>query len=184
MVTSGSPHYGYWGLSTETKPGGEDVQNGAAFTEIDTGKNFLYDKENDTWYEQPSGGGGGGSALEDVTDQAITLVNGVDINKVKAYKLGNLLFISAIFNPINSSIGGNSDLLHINQGYGPKVYEQTGFGFRNFNVSMVTPNSSNESYNVKYIQIKKETNYYSVHNLYAISSGYGFSFDFWYEIDE
>lgn len=59
------------GLSTDEKPEGtfkeydeENVfireiviQNGSRFTEIDTGKEFTYDRENQDWYESSSGGG-------------------------------------------------------------------------------------------------------------------------------
>lgn len=52
------------GLSTDTKPTGEfdglSIQNGSEYTEVDTGKKFLFDYDNATWYEMPSGGGGGG----------------------------------------------------------------------------------------------------------------------------
>lgn len=63
------------GLSTDTKPIGffnvydnngtyitkKVIENGSRYTEIDTGKEFAYDAENETWYEDSSGGGGGGS---------------------------------------------------------------------------------------------------------------------------
>lgn len=42
------------GLSTDEKPLIEDfaeLNNGAVFVEIDTGKIFMYDKENDEWKE-------------------------------------------------------------------------------------------------------------------------------------
>lgn len=40
------------GLSTDEKPteiSGKKIDNGSAFIEIDTGKVFLYDLENETW---------------------------------------------------------------------------------------------------------------------------------------
>lgn len=37
------------GLSTDKKP--LDVENGASFREINTGKVFRFDKENKIWYE-------------------------------------------------------------------------------------------------------------------------------------
>jgi hypothetical protein len=37
------------------------IQNGSIFTEVDTGKNYMYDAENTTWYEVTIGGGGGAS---------------------------------------------------------------------------------------------------------------------------
>ena len=42
------------GLSTDTKPtkaNGKDVENGSTFFEINTGKVFMYDAENDNWNE-------------------------------------------------------------------------------------------------------------------------------------
>lgn len=42
------------GLSTDTKPekiGDKDINNGAIFVEIDTGKVYLYDLENKQWKE-------------------------------------------------------------------------------------------------------------------------------------
>lgn len=39
------------GLSTDTKPTLDKKSNGSSFTEIDTGKKFLYDGEHKTWYE-------------------------------------------------------------------------------------------------------------------------------------
>ena len=59
------------GLSTDTKPveyfietdsNGVEVariyiENGSTFTEIDTGKRFMYDAENTVWYEIETSGG-------------------------------------------------------------------------------------------------------------------------------
>lgn len=42
----------YSGNSDDTKPI-EDVENGSWYTEIDTGKKFRFDKENQVWIEQP-----------------------------------------------------------------------------------------------------------------------------------
>ena len=42
------------GLSTDTKPtkiGDKDINNGAIFIEIDTGKVFLFDLDNKQWKE-------------------------------------------------------------------------------------------------------------------------------------
>jgi hypothetical protein len=42
------------GLSTDTKPttlDNEDIANGSVFIEIDTGKIFFYDLENEEWKE-------------------------------------------------------------------------------------------------------------------------------------
>ena len=54
------------GLSTDQKP--TDVENGARYEEIDTGKIFCFDKENKAWYEMPQSGGGGSSvSVEPIT---------------------------------------------------------------------------------------------------------------------
>lgn len=42
------------GLSGDTKPlviGGKNIDNGSTFIEIDTGKIFIYDLENELWKE-------------------------------------------------------------------------------------------------------------------------------------
>lgn len=43
------------GLSTDTKPtttiDGMSIPNGSVFTEINTGKEYMYDEEGSTWYE-------------------------------------------------------------------------------------------------------------------------------------
>lgn len=49
----------FFGLHDDAKPSG--VGNASKFTEIDTGKTFLYDAVGDDWYEYSEGGGGGGS---------------------------------------------------------------------------------------------------------------------------
>lgn len=40
----------YRGLSTDTKPT-ENIENGTIFIEIDTGKIYMYDLENEEWKE-------------------------------------------------------------------------------------------------------------------------------------
>lgn len=39
----------YRGLSTDTKP--TDATNGSSFLEIDSGKKYAYDAENESWIE-------------------------------------------------------------------------------------------------------------------------------------
>lgn len=42
------------GLSTDTKPtelDGQKIENGSTFVEIDTGKIYMYDLENEDWKE-------------------------------------------------------------------------------------------------------------------------------------
>ena len=40
----------YRGLSTDTKPT-ENITNGSVFVEIDTGKLYMYDLDNELWKE-------------------------------------------------------------------------------------------------------------------------------------
>lgn len=53
------------GLSTDTKPttkiDGMGIPNGSVYTEVDTGKTYMFDYDNATWYEVAIGGGGGGT---------------------------------------------------------------------------------------------------------------------------
>ncbi len=52
MITvSNVPMPVYYGLSTDTKPTGITGGNGSAFVEMDTGKLYFYDADNDTWRE-------------------------------------------------------------------------------------------------------------------------------------
>ena len=66
------------GLSTDTKPTDEfdglSIQNGSEYTEVDTGKKFLFDYDNATWYEVQTGGGGtqGGIILVGETTTVLT----------------------------------------------------------------------------------------------------------------
>lgn len=54
------------GLSTDTKPttkiDGMGIPNGSVYTEVDTGKTYMFDYDNATWYEVSIGGGGGGTS--------------------------------------------------------------------------------------------------------------------------
>lgn len=47
----------FFALSTDTAPtetfNNIKILNGSSLKEIDTGKSYLYDQENDTWEEQP-----------------------------------------------------------------------------------------------------------------------------------
>ena len=78
------------GLSTDTKPtttiDGMPIPNGSVYTEVDTGKNFMFDYDNTTWYEVSIGGGGGtsggivlvGETTTQLSDNATT--NPITIN--------------------------------------------------------------------------------------------------------
>lgn len=71
------------GLSTDEKPvisiNGTPIINGSLFEEIDTGKKYKYDEDNDNWVEQPKSGNSGGNISLDYT--AIT--NKPHINNVE-----------------------------------------------------------------------------------------------------
>ena len=67
------------GLSTDTpKPtttiDGMPIPNGSVYTEVDTGKNFMFDYDNATWHEVSIGGGGtsGGIVLVGETTTQLT----------------------------------------------------------------------------------------------------------------
>ena len=47
----------YYGLSTDSKPT-TGVGNGSIFIEMDTGKGYFFDLENNEWHEQSGGSGG------------------------------------------------------------------------------------------------------------------------------
>lgn len=54
------------GLSTDSKPTttieGMPIPNGSVYTEVDTGKTYMFDKDNVIWHEVSIGGGGGSSS--------------------------------------------------------------------------------------------------------------------------
>ena len=54
------------GLSTDTKPTGMSVGNGWSFIEMDTGKVFFYNAEDEEWLEFAGSGGGGGQGGSDM----------------------------------------------------------------------------------------------------------------------
>lgn len=68
----------FYGLSTDTKPT-ENVATGSVFTEVDTGKTFLYDEESEDWTEVESGSGGGGGGDSDFSTAEVTIVNNGDM---------------------------------------------------------------------------------------------------------
>lgn len=60
------------------------IQNGSIFTEIDTGKTFMYDAQNITWYEVAIGGGGGGTqgGIVLVGETTTALTDGATTNPI------------------------------------------------------------------------------------------------------
>lgn len=75
------------GLSTDSKPTttieGMPIPNGSVYTEVDTGKTYMFDKDNTTWYEVSLGGGGGGGGGFTPTQAQLDAMNsGIDSEKV------------------------------------------------------------------------------------------------------
>lgn len=75
------------GLSTDAKPtatiDGMPIPNGSVFTEVDTGKTYMFDKDNSTWYEVSLGGGGGGGGGFTPTQAQLAAMNsGINSTKV------------------------------------------------------------------------------------------------------
>lgn len=70
-----------FGLSTDTKP--LDAPNASKFTEIDTGIEYLFDRENQEWHINASGGGGTDSDLvvETLTVKSESLENGITVSQ-------------------------------------------------------------------------------------------------------
>lgn len=97
------------GLSTDTKPittfieygvdgreiGRTNIENGSTFTEIDTGKLFMYDAENTVWYEIETSGGGGGGGTG--TDNYNLLSNKPKINNVEIKGNKSLVDLGILF---------------------------------------------------------------------------------------
>lgn len=71
-----------FGLSTDTKP--LDAPNASKFTEIDTGIEYLFDRENQEWHINASGGGGGTDSdlvVQTLTIKSENLENGIAISQ-------------------------------------------------------------------------------------------------------
>ena len=66
LISTGVNGTQYAGLSTDSSKPTEGVPNGATFVEMDTGKLYFYDADNETWIEWGSSNasvdlpGGGG----------------------------------------------------------------------------------------------------------------------------
>ena len=80
------------GCSVDDKP--LDAENGSSFKEIDTGRIFRYDKENNLWIEQKSTTGGGGATepyIEETYDADGNLIEAklYGYTKVRDYAFAN-----------------------------------------------------------------------------------------------
>ena len=73
------------GLSRDSKPtttiDGMGIPNGSVYTEIDTGKTYMFDAANATWYEVSLGGGGGGG-IKLVGETTTALTDGATTNPI------------------------------------------------------------------------------------------------------
>lgn len=73
------------GLSTDSKPSttidGMSIPNGSVFTEVDTGKTFMFDKDNATWHEVAIGGGASGGIIL-VGETTTALADNVTTNPI------------------------------------------------------------------------------------------------------
>ena len=75
------------GLSTDAKPtttiDGMGIPNGSVFTEVDTGKTYMFDEVGKNWYEVSIGGGGGTSGgIKLVGETTTPLTDGATTNPI------------------------------------------------------------------------------------------------------
>ena len=74
------------GLSTDTKPtttiDGMGIPNGSVFTEVDTGKTFMFDESGKSWYEVSIGGGGSGGGIKLVGETTTPLTDEATTNPI------------------------------------------------------------------------------------------------------
>lgn len=69
--------------SDDTKPT-ENLANGSKLTEVDTGKTYLFDEDNEEWVEYSAGGGGGG------TGGGVGIIDTIEVNSTTyAHKCTN-----------------------------------------------------------------------------------------------
>lgn len=156
----------FYGLSTDDKPTTMtvndrvfDVVGGSAFVEIDTGGIYMYDEENQEWYQMNSGSGGGGgggsSTLIGLTDVDIsnptngqTLVYNATSGKwengaggvlaVHGTESGTTITLDKTWKEIyNSSLPILID-----------VYEEGGYISRTFNPIILAEHQENEAYSL------------------------------------
>ena len=98
------------GRSVDDKP--LDVENGSSFKEIDTGRIFRYDKENNLWIEQKSTSGGGGA-----TEPYIEETYDADGNLIGAKMYGYTKVRDSVFSGCTSlaHVSLPEDLTSINE---------------------------------------------------------------------
>lgn len=49
VITGKKKYFEYAGLSTDTKPTGDDISTGSLFLEVDTGDVFAFDEDSSEW---------------------------------------------------------------------------------------------------------------------------------------
>lgn len=59
FVSNEVTNFTFSGNSNDTKPTGDYIATGSVFIEVDTGKAYFYDEDEETWYEAGGGSGGG-----------------------------------------------------------------------------------------------------------------------------
>ena len=83
------------GLSTDVKPTLDKKSNGSSFTEIDTGKKFLYDGEHQTWYELKTSGSGSGSSTTYYAGDGIN-INSANVISIVPDEVSKQLSLSKV----------------------------------------------------------------------------------------
>ena len=108
------------GLSTDTKPtttvDGMPIPNGSVYTEVNTGKTYMFDKDNVTWYEVSLGGGGGFTPTQTQLD---AMNSGIDSTKV-AQITTNETNISSVTDHIKFSANSKTYYLQPEQPSNPQ----------------------------------------------------------------
>ena len=110
------------GLSTDSKPtttvDGMPIPNGSVYTEVDTGKTYMFDKDNTTWYEVSLGGGGGGGGFTPTQAQLDAMNSGINSTKVAQITTNETNILTEQGKTTAMSAGG-SDHIVIN---GVRIY--------------------------------------------------------------
>lgn len=153
-----------YGLSTDTKPT-DNIANGSVFFEIDTGKNYRFDREGGEWY--PFEAGGGGSAiLYDTTGQA---TDGAMTQKAVTDALPEVITISGnsvdadtlaklVVDPGKYRIANNNYMLPFVRDFNGSLYYagiyQPGYGSSGITNVSINKSSGAITYTVDQIAVK------------------------------
>lgn len=107
------------GLAAEQKPTdkieGMPIANGSVFTEIDTGKTYMFNAENKTWHEVDlgGGGGGGGGGFTPTAEQLAAMNSGITSTKVEQIETNKDEILSEQAKTTGMTKGG-SDYITVN----------------------------------------------------------------------